>query len=171
MQNEFSTLSDILNESVFDLKKGHNAIKHGTIFSFWEQIVGKKFFKTTRPNSIKGSKIYVSCENSFVVQELLMHKKLLLNKIKPYCEPLGIKIDDFVFDYKSWSNLKNIPFGDENFPQFYNDEKIEQVEIDLNSLQETFAQIDKSEFLDDEQKLKFKNQIIRVQKANKLRNL
>lgn len=170
MGEDFFTISDVLNEKIFDFKKGQNALKHSTIFSFWGQIVGKKFEKCTKPYSIKGSKLYVTCENSFVLQELQFHKSLLIKKIKPYSEPLGIIISDLVLDYKNWeANNSNFEFGD-NAVNFYDMNKVDSVKIDEKMFENVFLEIDKSEFLSDEQKEKFKTRILRLEKAKKLRD-
>lgn len=168
MNEDFFLISDILNDSLFGSNK-RSAIRYSTIFSFWAQIVGKKFANSTKPSKIKGSKLYVSCENPFVVQEMIMYKKILLNKIRPYSSPLGVDIDDMVFDYKSWSDEQEISTVDD-FPKFYDDKELDLQDVDCSEFEKVFLNIDNSPYLNDEQKDKFKNRIIKLQKAKKLRN-
>lgn len=168
MSDNFSNLSDILKDSFVDSKRVHNAFKYSTLFSFWSQIAGKKFENTSKPYSIKNSKLFVSCENSYVVQELLMYKNILLKKILPYSSALGIDVLDIVFDYKNW-NVNTQNQIDDGFPEFYKDEKLNSICVDTRDFDVVFKNIDASEYLSDEQKEKFKNRIIKLQKAKKLR--
>lgn len=167
MNDDFFSISDIINEGLFGSNKSA-AIKYSTIFSFWGQIAGKKFLNSSKPVQIKGDKMFVSCENPYVLQELMMYKKVLLSKLKPYCEPLGVKICDIVFDYKNWQSAMRTSTGDD-FPEFYNDERLCGVSADCSEFEQVFLNIDKSPFLTLEQKEKFKNRIIKLQKAKKLR--
>ena len=168
MENEALSISDILNNGLFDSKRAKSAFKYGTIFSFWPQIAGKKFEKSSKPYAIKGSRLYVCCENSYVMQELIMYKKMLLQKLITYASPLGVDIDEIVFDYKSWSEQKKQPAPDD-FPDFYTDERLLHIEINEEEFKDVFLNIDKSEYLNKEQKQKFKDRILKLQKAKKLR--
>lgn len=168
MNEDFFTISDILNNGLFNSKKGSFAIKFSTIFSFWPQIAGKKFAKSSKPYSIKGSKIFVTCENSFVVQELVMYKSVLIEKLKVYSEPLGINISDIAFDYKNWSDVQNVYDPDE-YPQFYSDEKLDGISVNEDDFRDAFLNIEKSGYLNDEQKKKFKERILKLQRAKILR--
>lgn len=167
MNENIFSISDILNDGLFGSNKS-SAIKYSTIFSFWGQIAGKKFLKTTKPYQIKGSKMYVTCENSFVVQEMIMYKKILLDKLKPYCEPLGVNIADIVFDYKNWNSFSKEDIVND-FPNFYSDEELSEVEYNCSDFCDVFMNIDNSSYLTQEQKEKFKNKIIKLQKAKNLR--
>lgn len=167
MSDNIFSISDILNKDLFGSNKSA-AIKYSTIFSFWGQIAGRKFLNSSKPVQIKGNKVFVTCENPYVLQELLMYKKVLLSKLKPYCEPLGVKIEDIVFDYKNWQNYTQSAVPDD-FPDFYDDEKLSGVAIEYSEFEQAFLNIDKSPYLNEEQKVKFKNRIIKLQKAKKLR--
>lgn len=169
MKNDFSSISEILNEKVFDFKKGQNALKMSTIFSFWGDVVGKKFQKCSKPYCVKGNKLFVTCENSFVLQELLMFKSTILSKIKPFSSPLGIEIKDIVFDYKNWKIQNEEIVIDDEFKKFYTEDEINSVKIDEKTYAEAFSAIDDLKFLDDNQKKNFKAQIIRAKKAEILR--
>ena len=170
MNNDATIISDILNDGIFNSKKAQVAFKYSTIFSFWGQIAGKKFAHTSKPYKIKGSKIYVCCENSYVVQELIMYKKILLSKLKIYSEPLGISIEDMVFEYKNWQKITQVSTPDD-YPDFYTDKVLESTQISQKEFEELFLNIDKSEYLNTEQKEKFKYNILKLQKAKKLRQM
>lgn len=168
MENEPLLISDILNNGLFNSNKAKIALKCVTIFSFWGQIAGKKFEQSSKPYAIKGMKLYVSCENPYVMQELIMYKKILLQKLIPYTRPLEIVINDIVFDYKSWNEHKKVPLPDD-FPDFYTDERLLNIDICEDDFKNVFINIDNSEYLNDEQKRKFKERIIKLQKAKRLR--
>ena len=54
--NETKSISELLNDSIFNQtsqNKLNSVIKQSTIFSFWDNIVGAKFSKFTKPYSIK----------------------------------------------------------------------------------------------------------------------
>lgn len=168
MGDNFFTISDILNTGVFDTSKGSRALKYSTVFSFWPQIVGSKFKDSSKPLSIRSFKMFVTCENSFVVQELSMYKKVLLEKIKIYADPLGIKVSDMVFDYKNW--CPTVPEEPEDdFGDFYTEDKLSEVNVDISEYEGVFYNIDSSPYLNDEQKEKFKDRIIKLKRAKELR--
>ena len=112
MTEDFSTIKDILENDLSANPKYKFALKCSTLFSFWEEIVGFKFAKFTRPTSIKFEKLYVECKNSAITQELTMFQKKIIEKIMVYAAPLGIKVSDIVFSYKNWKT--NEEFFDEN---------------------------------------------------------
>ncbi len=168
MVDNFSNISDILDNSFFNTKDVQIALRHSAIFSFWGLISGKKFKNSSKPYAIKNSKMFVSCANSVVAQELSMYKTILLKKILPYCEPLDVKITDFVFEYKNWSSNTTIS-SDSDFPDFYTNDRLDCVNINVDDFKNVFLNIDNSPYLTECQKEKFKNRIIRLQKAKKLR--
>lgn len=98
----FSSIGEIIDETLADNPRYKFAIKCSTLFSFWEQVVGPKFAKFSKPVNLNYNKLFVVCKNPAVVQELTMFKADLLKKISKFCEPLNLKITDFVFSYKDW---------------------------------------------------------------------
>ena len=168
MEDNFSSISEILNEKLFNTNKSSIIIKYSTIFSFWEQIVAKKFINSTKPKAIKNSKIYILCKNSVVAQEISMHKTLILNKLKTYAQPLDVIISDLVVNFKDWQNEKDIE--QDNGFNLIEDKKLDEIKVDESQFEEAFKNIDKSEYLDDMQKKKFKERILKLQKAKILRN-
>lgn len=168
MYDDFSNISDILNANLFSTKKLKLAFKQHTIFSFWGKIAGKKFENSSKPYAIKNSKMYVSCADSYVVQELSMYKNYLLKKIEPYAKALDVEISDIIFNYKNWSDKAIVDYMDD-FPEFYTDDELSCIEYIENDFKVVFENIDNSTYLTDEQKTIFKNKIIKLQKAKKLR--
>ena len=168
MSDNFSNISEIIN-GILNTDSAKSALKISTIFSFWGQIVGKKFVSTSKPLSISNGKMHIVCENSFVVQELLMHKNTLLKKLLPYCTPLGVQINDLIFSYKNWRTDEDDFQSGDDFPDFYSDEQLSKVIVDTDEYEKAFRNIDSSLYLSDEQKEKFKNKIIKLKRAKKIR--
>lgn len=170
MTEDFSTIKDILENDLSANPKYKFALKCSTLFSFWEEIVGFKFAKFTRPTSIKFEKLYVECKNSAITQELTMFQKKIIEKIMVYATPLGIKVSDIVFSYKNWKT--NEEFFDENedtdFVE-YTEEEILAQEIPKADEKIVFESIEKMEFLTPELKEKYYMDIIKSLKAEVLR--
>lgn len=170
MTEDFSTIKDILENDLSANPKYKFALKCSTLFSFWEEIVGFKFAKFTRPTSIKFEKLYVECKNSAITQELTMFQKKIIEKIMVYAAPLGIKVSDIVFSYKNWKT--NEEFFDENedtdFVE-YTEEEILAQEIPKADEKIVFESIEKMEFLTPELKEKYYMDIIKSLKAEVLR--
>lgn len=170
MTEDFSTIKDILENDLSANPKYKFALKCSTLFSFWEEIVGFKFAKFTRPTSIKFEKLYVECKNSTITQELTMFQKKIIEKIMVYAAPLGIKVSDIVFSYKNWKT--NEEFFDENedtdFVE-YTEEEILVQEIPKEDEKIVFESIEKMEFLTPELKEKYYMDIIKSLKAEVLR--
>ena len=97
-----------------------------------------------------------------------MHKTLILNKLKTYAQPLDVIISDLVVNFKDWQNEKDIE--QDNAFNLIEDKKLDEIKVDESQFEEAFKNIDKSEYLDDMQKKKFKERILKLQKAKILRN-
>ncbi len=170
MTENFSTIKDILENDLSANPKYKFALKCSTLFSFWEEIVGFKFAKFTRPTSIKFEKLYVECKNSAITQELTMFSKKIIEKIMVYATPLGIKVSDIVFSYKNWKT--NEEFFDENedtdFVEYAEEEILAQ-EISEEDEKIVFESVEKMEFLPPELKEKYYMDIIKNLKAEVLR--
>lgn len=170
MTEDFSTIKDILENDLSANPKYKFALKCSTLFSFWEEIVGFKFAKFTRPTTIKFEKLYVECKNSAITQELTMFSKKIIDKISVYATPLGIKISDIVFSYKNWKTEEK--FFDENedtdFVE-YTEEEILAQELSKEDEKIIFESVEKMEFLTPELKEKYYMDIIKSLKAEVLR--
>ena len=82
--NKTYLLCDLLENSVFGENQKmflSKIAKQSTIFSFWDEIVGKKYFSLSKPYKIISSKLYISTKSPVVSQELGLLKSRLLKKI------------------------------------------------------------------------------------------
>ena len=173
--NETKSLSELINAFTFENSKGKSVslahvIKQSTIFSFWNDIVGPKFAKFSRPESIKYNKLYVSAKSPVVVSELNFHKVKILEKLNSYSNALGIKIKDIHFDYKNFSKKEDVVLADETKPVWYSKGDLSDIQIDekyKNSIDET---VEKINFLSPEQKKKLETTIFELKKAKIKRN-
>ena len=102
IEGDFATVGEILEETLSNNFQYRFALKCSTLFSFWEQIVGPKFAKFSKPITLTHNKLAVSCKNPAVAQELTMFKPDLLKKIEKYASPLKLKVNDLIFSYKNW---------------------------------------------------------------------
>ena len=100
-----------------------------------------------------------------------MYKKVLLKKLLPYSSALGVEISDIVFEYKSWNPNREMFQAGDDFPDFYSNDELSKVNIDLKAFEQVFKNIENSTYLNEEQKEKFKNKIIKLQQAKKMRFL
>ena len=168
--NKTQTISELLNTFTFgeNSSKGKSfsdTIKQSTMFSFWEEIVGKKLSKYTKPIKVKGSKLYVSAKSAVIAQELSLLKQKILTKLKTYSNALGIEIKDIIFDYKNYTdNEQQIPKDD--IPELYSEESLLEYSVDENFIDEAKKNINKINFLNESQKKNLLKQIINTQKAH-----
>ncbi len=100
--DNFSSLGDIIDETLANNPQYNFALKCSALFSFWGQIVGPKFEKFSKPVNLFHGKLNVVCKSPVVAQELTMFKSELLEKISKFATPLDLKITDLVFSYKNW---------------------------------------------------------------------
>jgi len=100
--DNFSSLGEIIEDSITNNPRYELALKCSTLFGFWGQIVGPKFEKFSRPINLVGGKLSVVCKSPVIVQELTMFKSDLLEKISKFATPLNLKVTDFIFSYKNW---------------------------------------------------------------------
>lgn len=184
--SEFTKLADILNESVLADKKFGQAldkcVSFSMLFSFWKDVVGKRFEKISIPYDLKGQVLFVSVMSPVVTQELSLYKADLLKKIEPYAEGLNFKITDIRFDYKNWFAVKsnneseNSSNGSSVFdivtPEYYTDKDYEAIGLDNNETKEfqKFREnLENNEFLPKNLKEKIYNNAVMMYKAQKLR--
>ena len=172
--NKTSKVSEIVNSLTFDDNKQNrnmqNVIKQSTIFSFWEDIVGVKFARTTRPFLIRYSKLYVSAKSPIIAQELSLLKSKLIPKINSYSLALGIKVKDIIFDYKNYYTSET-KTDTEDKPIWYSCENFKQIELDCCEYENIKKAVEKINFLDDTQKEKLISKICNAKKAQIKRNM
>lgn len=173
--NKEQTISELLNSSAFgeniSKEKMNLTIKHSTIFSFWDDICGKRFCSLSKPYAIKSSKIYVSVKSPVVASELTLYKKKLIEKINSYSMPLGIEIKDMFFNYKNFCEQEK---QKENFvedkPIYIKKDKISEIKINEDDELLISDTVKKINFLSDEQKQKLLKKIIESNKAKSFRD-
>lgn len=185
-KNEFSKISDILNESVLTNERFGQAFDKSKnscmLFKFWKNVVGRKFEKLSIPYDIKGSILYVSVINPAVIQELNFFKKEIIEKYTPYADGLNYKITDIRFNYKNWSEVKasdgntntaNKIF-DTDTPSYYTENDYEKIGLD-NIEEKEFEELKKSiinvESMPPLLKEKMFNNALNQYKAKKMRKL
>ncbi|MBR1617282.1 DUF721 domain-containing protein [bacterium] len=170
--NETKQIDELLNSCAFlsgnSDKRIQYFIKNATLFSFWGDIVGSKFAKFTKPKSIKYSKLYVAVKSPVIMQELLLVKNRLIEKVNKYSKPLGIVVKDVAFDYKSYQEN---PIKDdfiEDKPIWYKEADFNNVAVDEVFKADISCAISKINFLNCAQKEELISKICKVNKAKKL---
>ena len=171
--NPTTHIGELISKTTFgDMMKGSKVgqiIKHSTIFSFWNNIVGAKFANYTKPYSIKFNKLYVSAKSPVVVQELNLYKTKILKNINSYSMPLGIEITDIIFSYKNYTaTIPETLKGVEDKPVQLSKAQIDTSKIDKDIEDGIKKNIDRIKFLNEEQKESFSNKIITTYKAKNL---
>jgi len=154
----------------FGANKLSSIIKHSTIFSFWNNVVGAKFSKFTKPYAIKCNKLYVSAKSPVLITELGLYKTKILSKVNSYSKPLGIEIKDIIFSYKNYSMTNPAARNEEteDKPVEIEKEKLEMLDIEQSKKDEVQKCVSKINSLNEKQKEKLTLQIINNLKAKKL---
>ncbi len=172
--SETRTISDLLNDSIFNQESKtrlNGVVKQSTVFSFWDNIVGAKFSKYTKPYSIKYQKIYVSVKSPVIAQELGLYKNKILKKVNSYSQPLGLEIKDIVFNYKNFHSSNPVSLGVEDRPIFLSKEKLQSAKISQTTQEKIKEHIGKIKFLNENQKENLVSKIISTYQANELRKI
>lgn len=172
--SDTKTISDLINSALFSesfsKEKVNLFVKYSTIFSFWEDIAGKKYSKITIPYEIKNGKIYISAKSSVVAQELQLYKDKILKKINSYSMPLGIEIKEMVFNCKNFSKITSLKTEEyiEDKPVWYNISALnKQNEKEEDIILESIRKI---KFLSEEQKDILAKKAIFANRAKNIRN-
>ncbi len=173
--NKTATIADLLDGSVFgnvNIKnKMNNVIKHSTIFSFWNNIVGIKFARHTKPYAIKANKLYVSVKSPAIAQELSLYKLKILKKVNSYSMPLNMEIKDVIFNYKNYSMaVPETLTQNEDKPIELDKNKIDSVSLDEKTKEEFKNKIEKLKFLNDSQKTTLLSKLLDAKKAQIIQN-
>ena len=169
--NPTTHIGELLNKTAFgESIKGQKfgqIIKQSTIFSFWNNIVGAKFAKYTKPYAIKFQKLYVSAKSPVLVQELSLYKAKIIKNINSYSMPLGIEKKNIIFSYKNYAASIPETLSDykEDKPVEITQNQLNQLELDEKIKEKLKTNIDKIKFLNDEQKDNFSKKIIDTYKA------
>ncbi len=79
-------------------------IKKYNLSKVWGQVVGKRFEQRSYPVALVNKILKVACENAGVTSELVMSKRLIMQKLIPISKSLGMNIEDVMFSHKIWEN-------------------------------------------------------------------
>lgn len=174
--SEFSTMESIM-ASVINEPQLKQGFKNASIFKFWAKVVGKKFEKYSRAESLNSNGVLiVSCANASVSSELLMFKNDLIRKINQYSKPLGVEIFDINFSHKIWKNevtqSANLVYPEPINPYKkdltgFNPNNIELEASEIQAIKQSIAQ---NKFASVEQREKMFNAIILDLKIQKFVN-
>lgn len=106
---DFNSLGSVMN-SVLQAPNLRQGLKKSTVFKFWGKVVGKKFEKYSKIESLnRDNVLVVACANASVSSELTMFKNDILKKFNSYANPLGIEAVDINFSHKIWKVEKAVP--------------------------------------------------------------
>lgn len=172
--NPTTHIGELLSKTAFgEMAKGNKMgaiIKHSTIFSFWNNIVGAKFAKFTKPYAIKYNKLYVSAKSPVIVQELNLYKTKILKNVNSYSMPLGIEITDIIFSYKNYcaTTPDELSHQIEDKPIEIKKNQLESIELDKKTQEQIKTNVDKIKFLNKEQKEIFAQ---KIESTYKVKNL
>ncbi len=172
---DFSKVSDILSQEVFDTKNCTNSIKKAVAFSFWKNICGAKFAKFSKPYDIKGKTLLVAVKSPSVMQELIFYQNELLSKLKNYFMPVNIEIEEIRYDYKNWQKIAtgtSYLKGDDSL-EYYTTEEMDEIKLsstEEKELEKALNAISNLTFLDEKLKSSMKRNIYNSTKAKKIRN-
>lgn len=161
--HNFDKLSQIVEELA---KKNHWDIysQKMVLFNLWDEIIGNRFKKTTKPFKIKNTTLIVSTKSVMVSQELEFQKKVIIEKISKFTKNLDIKITDVLFNHLSWQNLSN----NTSFPQkierrkylpFPNEDDIKNIKLPDNLIENIKNSLESSQNLTNEIKQKIINTV------------
>ena len=165
-----SSLKDLIENSIFNntasRSKMNNVIKHSTIFSFWDNVVGAKFSKHTKPYAIKGNVLYISAKSSAIIQELNLYKTKLITKVNSYSMPLGIEIKNIVFNYKNYCATNPITdTRQEDIPKTLEQNEINSVVLDKSTESDLKEKVNKINFLNESQRDILLSKLLDAKKA------
>ena len=159
-QNKILSLSELLNKTVLKDKLNKaafsNIAKQTTIFSFWDNIAGKKLSAISKPYKIQGTKLYITTKSPTVSQQISLVKNVILEKTNTYSKPLGITINELVLNYKNYDEIttqKNIPKDEKLI--WLTEEELSKIKLDEESKSAIKSAVDKITFLNKEQKERF----------------
>lgn len=171
--NPTTCIGELISKTAFgEITKSNKMgaiIKHSTIFSFWNNIVGAKFAKFTKPYAIKYNKLYVTAKSPVIVQELGLYKTKILKNVNSYSMPLGIEIADIIFSYKNYavSTPEALTNQVEDKPIEIKKSQLEAIELDKKIQAQIKENVDKIKFLNEEQKINF---VQKIESTYKVKN-
>lgn len=102
LYTDFNSIGFLAN-NLLQAPNLRQGMKKSTVFKFWGKVVGKKFEKYSKVESLNHDNVLVvACANASVSSELVMFKTDILKKFNSYAQPLGIEAVDIKFSHKIW---------------------------------------------------------------------
>lgn len=175
LYSDFSSLGSVMS-SVMQSSNLKQGVKKASVFKFWSKVVGKKFEKYSRPESITPSNVLmIACANAAVSSELMMFKPEILKKINTYSKPLGVIIEDINFSHKIWRT--QISTEQKVYQEPKNPYKKDltgfdpdKVELNPDDVEAIKKSVDNNKFATEEQRKKMFDAIILDLKIQKFDN-
>lgn len=100
--SDFVSIEEVMSSLDFKHDSDEQAKKE-KFFEDWENIVGEKLAKVSKPLDITEKNVLIiSCMNSFVASEMFMLKNDILTIMEEDLKKLNLKVEDIYFDYKKW---------------------------------------------------------------------
>ncbi len=104
--SEFEQIGVTLEQFVKSSNLAGKLKKHN-LSKVWGQVVGKRFETRSYPATLSNKILRVACENAQITSELTLSKKMIMQKLHPLAEAIGLNIQDIMFSHKIW-NEKDI---------------------------------------------------------------
>lgn len=95
------TLKGILSSSSLEGK-----IKKYNLTKVWNEVVGNRFASRSYPAALSNKVLKVACENAQITSELVMSKRMIMQKLAPIAKSLNLTIEDVMFSHKIWDAQK-----------------------------------------------------------------
>jgi len=104
--SEFEQIGVTLEQFVKSSNLAGKLKKHN-LSKVWGQVVGKRFESRSYPATLSNKILRVACENAQITSELTLSKRMIMQKLHPLAEAIGLDIQDIMFSHKIW-NEKDI---------------------------------------------------------------
>ena len=106
LYSNFEQVGDTMND-ILESDKLAVQLKKYNLSKIWGQVVGKRFETRTYPATLINKVLKVACENAQITSELVMSKRLVMQKLQPLAKTLGLEIEDVMFSHKIWTQKDN----------------------------------------------------------------
>lgn len=162
--HNFDKLSQIVENLA---KKNHWDIysQKMVLFNLWDEIIGSRFKKSTKPYKIKNNKLIVLTKSVMISQELEFQKKYILENISKFTKNLDIKITNIVFDHLNWLNVQDVQKINKKIERIKylpapNEEDIKNIKLPENLIENIENSLKNSQNLTEEMKKKIINTVL-----------
>jgi hypothetical protein len=112
--HNFDKIGDILPDVM--KQSGINVgISQIALFNLWNEVVGKRFLRTTKAIKLHGKTLTIATKSPAVTQELVMFKADIMKKLSILTKNLEIEVSDLVFNHKVWNEINKTHQKKEEF--------------------------------------------------------